>query len=75
MPESSRSERESKGWRLVFYGNGPLSMGRGDLVSLACRTRSMDCHLPSLASLGEEGAYAKVVVASSKFRFVDLYVF
>ncbi|KAF3534352.1 hypothetical protein DY000_02039888 [Brassica cretica] len=41
-------------------------MGQDDLVSLARRTRSVGCRPPSLASLDEEGAYAKVVVASSK---------
>ena len=75
MHEPSRPKRESKGWKIVLEGDGPLSMGQGDLVSLACRTRSMDCRPPSLASLDEKGAYAKVVVASSKVVFVELYVF
>ncbi|KAF2591918.1 hypothetical protein F2Q70_00038502 [Brassica cretica] len=61
-----RSKRELKGWKLVLEGDGPLSMDQGDLVSLARCTRSMDCRHPSLASLDEEGACAKVVVASSK---------
>lgn len=70
-----RSKRESKGWKLVLEGDGPLSMNQGDLVSLARRTRSMDCRHPSLASLDEEGACAKVVVASSKVDFVKLCIF
>ena len=49
-------------------------MGHDDLVS-ARRTRSPGCHSPSLASPEEEGAYAKVVVASSKVGFVELHVF
>ena len=75
MHEPSRSKGESKGWELVLEGDGHLSMGQGDLISLARRTRSMECHPPSLASVDEEGAYAKVVVASSKVGFVELYVF
>ncbi|XP_013617560.1 PREDICTED: uncharacterized protein LOC106324085 [Brassica oleracea var. oleracea] len=66
MHEPSRSMGESKGWELVLEGDGHLSMGQGDLISLARRTRSMECHPLSLASVDEEGAYAKVVVASSK---------
>ena len=75
MQEPSRSKRESKGWRLVLEGEGPSSMGQDDLVSFARRTRSVDCRPPSLASLDEEGAYAKVVVTSSKVGFVELYLF
>ncbi|KAF3572922.1 hypothetical protein F2Q69_00058655 [Brassica cretica] len=39
MHEPPRSKRESKGWKLVFEGDGPLSMDQGYLVSLARRTR------------------------------------
>ena len=74
MHEPSGSERESKG-RLVLDGNGLLSMGQGDLVSLARRTRSVDCCPSSLASPDEEGDYAKVVVAGSKVCFIEIYVF
>ncbi|KAF2598043.1 hypothetical protein F2Q68_00010090 [Brassica cretica] len=66
VPELSRSGRKLKGWKLVLEGDGPLSMDRGDLISLAQRTRSADCRPPSLVSPGEEEAYAKVVSASSK---------
>ena len=66
VPESSRSGRKLKGWKLVLEGDGALSMDRGDLISLAQRTRSADCRPPSLVSPGEEEAYAKVVSASSK---------
>ena len=50
-------------------------MGQDDLVSIARRTRSAGCRSPSLASPEEEGAYANVVVASSKVGFVGLHVF
>ncbi|KAF3555764.1 hypothetical protein F2Q69_00016341 [Brassica cretica] len=63
-PKSSRSGRKSKGWKLVLEGDGPLCMGRGDLISLAQRTRSAECRPPSLVSPSE--AYAKVVAASPK---------
>ena len=43
MQEACHSKRESKGRRLVLEGDGPLSMGKDDLVSLAHRTRSMGC--------------------------------
>ena len=35
VPESSCSCRKPKGWKLVLEGDGPLSVGRGDLISLA----------------------------------------
>lgn len=73
-PKSSRSGRKSKGWKLVLEGDGPLCMGRGDLISLAQRTRSAECRLPSLVSPSEDEAYAKVVTASSKVRFADLCI-
>ncbi|WZZ45206.1 hypothetical protein YC2023_041465 [Brassica napus] len=74
-PRPSRSEREPKRWKLVFEGDGPLSVTQDDLVSLARRTRSTDCRPPSLISLGEEEAYAKVVVASSKVCFASPTLF
>ena len=75
MQEPSRSKRESKDRKFVLEGDSPLSMGQDNLVSLARCTRFVGCRPPSLASPEEEGAYAKVVVASSKVGFVGLYVF
>ncbi|KAF2538899.1 hypothetical protein F2Q68_00021350 [Brassica cretica] len=40
------------------------------MISLAGRMRSAGCRLPSLTSSTEKLAYAKVVVASSKVRFL-----
>ncbi|KAF3538342.1 hypothetical protein F2Q69_00021504 [Brassica cretica] len=59
LPSSSRP-------RLVPEGDGSLFAAQGDLISLAGCMRSVGCHLPSLASLAEKEAYAKVAVASSK---------
>ena len=55
-------------------GDSSSSAGQDDLVSIARRTRPAGCRSLSLASPEEEGAYAKVVVASSKVGFVELYV-
>ncbi|XP_013608163.1 PREDICTED: uncharacterized protein LOC106314908 [Brassica oleracea var. oleracea] len=52
--------------RFVPEGDGSMFAAQGDLISLAGRTRSAGCRLPSLASSAEKEAYAKVVVASSK---------
>ncbi|KAF3534673.1 hypothetical protein DY000_02041256 [Brassica cretica] len=70
MQEPSRSKRESKDRKFILEGDGPLSMGQDDLVSLARRTRFVGCRPPSLGSPEEEGAYAKIVVASSKGDFL-----
>ncbi|WZZ45155.1 hypothetical protein YC2023_041414 [Brassica napus] len=72
VEEPPRSKRKPKGQRFVPKSDG--SVGQDDLV-LARRTRSLGCHSPCLASPEEEGAYAKVVVASSKVGFVELHVF
>ncbi|KAF2549974.1 hypothetical protein F2Q68_00033820 [Brassica cretica] len=50
VPESSRSGRRLKGWKLVLEGYGPLSMDRGVLIYLSQRMRSADCRPPSLVS-------------------------
>ena len=55
--------------RFVPEGDGSMFAAQGDLISLAGRTRSAGCRLPSLASSAEKEAYAKVAVASSKVRF------
>ncbi|KAF3550739.1 hypothetical protein DY000_02003403 [Brassica cretica] len=52
--------------RFVSEGDGSSFLAQGDIISLAGRMRSACCHLPSLASLVEREACAKVVVASSK---------
>ncbi|KAF2549975.1 hypothetical protein F2Q68_00033821 [Brassica cretica] len=75
VPESSRSGRRLKGWKLVLEGYGPLSMDRGVLIYLSQRMRSADCRPPSLVSPGEEEAYVKVVSASSKVCFADLCMY
>ena len=75
VPESSRSGRRLKGWKLVLEGYGPLSMDRGVLIYLSQRMRSADCRPPSLVSPGEEESYAKVVSASSKVCFADLCMY
>lgn len=52
--------------RFVSEGDGSSFAAQSDLISLAGRMRSVGCRLPSLASLVEKEAYAKVAVASSK---------
>nr|VDC98691.1 unnamed protein product [Brassica oleracea] len=52
--------------RFAPEGDGSLFAAQGDLISLAGRMRSAGCRLPSLASLAEKEAYAKVAVASFK---------
>ncbi|XP_013624102.1 PREDICTED: uncharacterized protein At3g60930, chloroplastic-like [Brassica oleracea var. oleracea] len=52
--------------RFVSEGDDSSFSAQGDIISLSGRMRSACCHLPSLASLVEREAYAKVVVASSK---------
>ena len=74
MHEPPRSKRESKGWKLVLEGDGPLSMDQGSFLLLVVRGPWIVAPL-SLASIDEEGAYTKIVVASSKVDFVELYVF
>ena len=54
--------------RFVSEGDGSSFAAQSELISLAGRTRSAGCRLPSLASSVERDAYAKVVVASSKVR-------
>ena len=75
MEEPSRSKQKPKGRKFALKSDGPSSVGQDDLVLLARRTRFTGCRPPSLDSPEEEGAYAKVVVASSKVSFVGLYVF
>ena len=75
MEELSRSKQKPKGRKFALKSDGPSSVGQDDLVLLARRTRFTGCRPPSLDSPEEEGAYAKVVVASSKVSFVGLYVF
>ncbi|KAF3533028.1 hypothetical protein DY000_02040910 [Brassica cretica] len=59
LPGSSRP-------RFVPEGDGSLFAAQSGLISLAGRMRSAGCRLPSLASLPEKEAYAKVAMASSK---------
>lgn len=47
-------------------GDDPLCMSTDNFVCFARCTRARDCHLSSLASSEEKGAYAKVAVANSK---------
>ncbi|KAF3536857.1 hypothetical protein F2Q69_00023735 [Brassica cretica] len=63
LPGSSRPT-------LVPEGDGSLFAAQGDLISLAGRMRSAGCRLPSLASLVEKEAYAKVTEAFNEYVVV-----
>ncbi|KAG2266603.1 hypothetical protein Bca4012_075923 [Brassica carinata] len=63
IPESSRSGRKLKGWKLILEGDGPLSMDQGVLIYL------------SQPYPGEDKAYVKVDSASSKVRLADLCMY
>ncbi|KAF3600280.1 hypothetical protein F2Q69_00035376 [Brassica cretica] len=66
LPGPSRCRRESTIPGPVFEGDGPLFAAQDDLISLPGRMRSVGFRLPSLTSLTEKEAYAKVAVMSSK---------
>ena len=70
MPGPSCSSREATVWGLVSEGDGPLFAAQDDLISLAGRMRFAGCRLPSLISLTEKEANAKVAVASSNVCFL-----
>ncbi|KAF3528906.1 hypothetical protein DY000_02039982 [Brassica cretica] len=66
LPGPSRCRRESTVPGPVSEGDGPFFVAQDDLISLTGRMRSVGCRLPSLTSLTEKEAYAKVAVVSSK---------
>ncbi|KAF3580590.1 hypothetical protein DY000_02031503 [Brassica cretica] len=65
LPGPSCSSREATVCGLVSEGDGPLFAAQDDLISLAGRMRFAGCRLPSLISLTEKEANAKVAAASS----------
>ena len=70
LPGPSRCRRESTVPGPVSEGDGPFFVAQDDLISLTGRMRSVGCRLPSLTSLTEKEAYAKVAVVSSKVCFL-----
>lgn len=58
--------RGLKWWIFAHEGDGPLFMTLDDLVCLTLCTRPQGCRSPSLSSLEEKEAYAKLATLNSK---------